>query len=48
MPRLSGQIAALAIGLRDLAVARLRDAIAEMRREPRPDSRKSRSLGYIH
>ena len=33
---------------RDPAVARLRAAIADMRREPKPDLRKFRSLGYVH
>ena len=32
----------------DPAIARLRSAVAEMRKEPRPDLRKFRSLGYIH
>jgi arylsulfatase A-like enzyme len=32
----------------DPAVARLRAAIAEMRREPKPELRRFRSLGYVH
>jgi hypothetical protein len=33
---------------RDPAIVRLRAAIAAMRRSPKPDLRKFRSLGYIH
>jgi len=33
---------------RSAAIDRLHDAIQQMRREPRPDLRKFRSLGYIH
>jgi arylsulfatase A-like enzyme len=32
----------------DPAIARLRAAIQEMRREPKPDLRRFRSLGYVH
>jgi arylsulfatase A-like enzyme len=33
---------------RDPAIARLRAAITDMRREPKPDLKRFRSLGYIH